>query len=90
MGLGEGMKVISRHAQLTHDVIPAKAGTAVSLCRIANRGSRFRGNDPVDGKHPSADLILSPSKDEVVAHYPGTTSWFDKLTMRSTEIQVSP
>jgi hypothetical protein len=33
----------------THGVIPAKAGISVSRFRrtIANRDSRFRGNDPV-------------------------------------------
>jgi hypothetical protein len=33
--------------------------------------------------YPSVDLILSLSKDEVVAPLVGPTSWFDKLTMRS-------
>ncbi len=33
--------------------------------------------------HPSVDLILSLSKDEVVAGFAFPTSWFDKLTMRS-------
>ena len=34
------------------------------------------------GSHLSADLILSLSKDEVVAKFACPTSWFDKLTMR--------
>jgi hypothetical protein len=31
----------------------------------------------------ATDLILSPSKDEVVAGSADPTSWFDRLTMRS-------
>ena len=35
------------------------------------------------GGNLSVDLILSLSKDEVVARSAGPTSWFDELTMRS-------
>ena len=38
----------------------------------------------------SVDLILSLSKDGVVARFACPTSWFDKLTMRSHGGPTSP
>jgi hypothetical protein len=47
--------------------------------------ARFR-----DCAFAEVDLILSLSKDEVVANSPFPTSWFDRLTMRSKEIISEP
>ena len=41
-------------------------------------------------KEVTAALILSSSKDEGVAQRRGTTSWFDRLTMRSTGQPLLP
>ncbi|KKC39591.1 hypothetical protein WH87_05355 [Devosia epidermidihirudinis] len=45
-------------------------------------GGEWRG----DKRHIPIDLILSPSKDEVVELAARPTPWFDRLTMRSLSL----